>query len=334
MKAYVLHEINRISYEEVPMPTPKDDEVLVKVKAAGVCGSDIPRIFTKGTYHYPLIPGHEFSGEVVDTKERVGVFPLIPCGKCEMCRKGKYEMCRDYDYIGSRSDGAFSEYVCVPRKNLITIPDSVSYEEAAMLEPMAVAVHAIKRIAPKKGETVAVCGLGTIGMLVIEFLLDMGIEDIIVFANKEYQRQKALELGIKKENLGLKNRPIDVFFECVGSNETINWALNLTAPEGRIMLVGNPKSDMELSQDIYWKILRKQLTLVGTWNSSFSMDGFQIFGKPDDWHYALERVVNGGVEPKKLITHKFRMEELDRGFALMRDKSEEYIKVMGIADDE
>ena len=145
MKAYVLHDINKFDMEDVEVPVIKEDEVLVEVKAAGICGSDIPRIFVNGTYSYPLIPGHEFSGEVVkvfdeeseeDQKllgRRVGVFPLIPCMECPQCKERRFEMCQSYSYLGSRRDGGFAEYVAVPKKNLVPIPDNVSYEAAAML---------------------------------------------------------------------------------------------------------------------------------------------------------------------------------------------------------
>lgn len=336
MKAYVLHEINKFTLEETKPPVAEANEVIVRVKAAGICGSDIPRIFTSGTYHYPLIPGHEFSGEVVpdaDDREklggkRVGVFPLIPCRKCSQCMAGKYEMCRDYDYIGSRRNGAFAQYVSVPKDNLIFLPENVSFEAAAMLEPAAVAAHAVRAIKPKKDETVAVCGLGTIGLLVVMMLLEAGIKDIIVFGNHEYQRQTAVSLGVKPENVGLKNRPIDVFFECVGSEETVGWAINLTKPGGRVMLVGNPRGDMLLSKDTYWKILRNQLTLLGTWNSSFSLDGFKNLTNPDDWNYVLDRMATGKLNVEKLITHRFDMDNFHKGFEIMRDKSEPYTKEM------
>lgn len=117
MKAYALHGVNDLRYEEVDIPEVKDNEVLVNVQAAGVCGSDIPRIYKTGTYSFPLIPGHEFSGVVemvgqkVDDKwsgKRVGVFPLIPCRKCIPCKSKRFEMCRHYSYLGSRSDGGFA----------------------------------------------------------------------------------------------------------------------------------------------------------------------------------------------------------------------------------
>lgn len=338
MKAYVLEELGKFNLKETDTPKLSKGEVLLKVKAAGICGSDIPRIYTAGTYHYPLIPGHEFSGEAIDAADdldkdryigkRYGVFPLIPCMECPQCQNAKYEMCEKYSYLGSRRDGGFAEFVSVPVGNLVALPETVSFEAAAMLEPMAVAVHAIRRINPKKEDTVAVCGLGTIGLLIIMFLREMGIENIIAIGNKEYQRQKAIELGVKAGNLGLKKRRIDVFFECVGSNETINWALNYTSPGGKVMLVGNPKGDMKFDKNTYWKILRNQLTLMGTWNSSFAMDGFQSLASPDDWKYVIDRLESKKVNPEVLITHKYGMRDFIQGFEVMKDKSRDYIKEM------
>ena len=155
MKAWVLEDIGKIQYKKVSKPRIGEHEVLVEVKAAGICGSDIPRIYQTGAHRMPLIPGHEFAGRVVQTGEntdakwqnkRVGIFPLIPCRSCIACRKGQYELCRNYSYLGSRQDGGFAEYVAVPESNLIELPETVSYEEAAMLEPMAVACHALRRV--------------------------------------------------------------------------------------------------------------------------------------------------------------------------------------------
>ncbi len=167
MKAHVLEKVNDLQFREVDMPEVPEGWVLVKVKNVGVCGSDIPRIYQTGAHRHPLIPGHEFAGEVVETGERVGVFPLIPCGKCPQCRKKQYEMCADYNYLGSRCDGGFAEYVAVPKWNLLSLPDSVSFEDAAMLEPTAVAAHAMRAMAVQPDETICVCGLGTIGLLLV-----------------------------------------------------------------------------------------------------------------------------------------------------------------------
>ena len=182
--------------------------MLVKVLATSVCGSDIPRIYKNGTYSFPLIPGHEFSGVVEETGpgpgsgwpgKRVGVFPLIPCGVCRPCQKKQYEMCRSSGYIGSRQNGSFAEYVAVPADNLIEVPGNVSMQEAAMLEPMAVAVHAMRRVIPTPEDTVAVLGLGTIGMLLVMFLREAGIKNMLVIGNKEFQRQAVLRVGLPEE---------------------------------------------------------------------------------------------------------------------------------------
>ncbi len=378
MKAWVLHGINDLRPEELKEPVPDTGEVLVAVKAAGICGSDIPRIYRTGAHVHPLVPGHEFSGVVTDAGpgagkgwlgRRVGVFPLIPCGSCAPCMGRQYEMCRSYDYLGSRRDGGFAEYVAVPAGNLILLPENVSFEEAAMLEPMAVAAHAMRRVlreepwagtgnkaadgetedaadaidtAVMAADTVAVIGLGTIGLLLVMLLLErrkaqgQSAEGIYVIGNKEFQRQKILELGLspdaycdsRKQEAAqwlmerTDGRGADAVFECVGRNETVRQAVDSASPGGRVCLLGNPASDMTLEKSVYWKILRNQLTLTGTWNSSFTHDG------ADDWHYVTERLSAKKIAPEGLISHRLPMEELGRGLHIMRDKSEDYCKVM------
>ena len=172
MKAYALYGIGDLRYEERPQPELRPGWALVRVLAAGICSSDIPRIFQKGTYHFPTVPGHEFCGrvEAVSSEEdsrwvgkRAGVFPLIPCKRCPSCRKGQYETCSDYDYIGSRRDGGFAEFAAVPVWNLIELPDAVSDLPRALLEPAAVALHAVRRAGLLPGESVCVVGTGAIG---------------------------------------------------------------------------------------------------------------------------------------------------------------------------
>ena len=390
MRAWVLHGIGDIRLEHRPVPVPKAGEVLVRVKAAGICGSDIPRIYETGAHKHPLIPGHEFAGVVesvgagVDENilgKSVGVFPLIPCGKCGPCRNWQYEMCRNYNYLGSRTDGGFAEYAVVPVENFVILPEGVGYEEAAMLEPMAVAVHAMRRVFSdvrekenekyktdifqgkleynrEKDITVAVCGLGTIGLLLIQFLWERGIKNILAIGNKDYQKEMLKVCGLgdipylnsRKENVSAwlseitDGAGVDVFFECVGRNETVSLAVDQTGPGGTVCLVGNPHSDMALDRDVYWKILRNQLTLIGTWNSSFNrvLDDEvaekadrQIIrqeqdrrSQQDDWQYVLERLKNHTIQPGKLISHRFSLENLEQGFQIMRDKSEDSVKIM------
>lgn len=345
MKAWVLHKINDIRFEDVEVPEICENEVLVKVKAAGICGSDIPRIYTSGAYFYPLITGHEFSGQVeaiggnVDGKwrgKRVGVFPLIPCRKCIPCKKSRYEMCRKYSYLGSRRNGGFAEYVAVPERNLIELPENVTFEEAAMLEPMAVAVHAMRQVAPETDDTVVVCGLGTIGILIVMFLIENGIKNILAIGNKDFQRETVLKLGISEENFcdiritdvdkwideKTSGNGSDVFFECVGKNETINQAVNNTSAGGKVMLVGNPYGNVEFEKATYWKILRNQLSVMGSWNSSFTGN------ENDDWHYVLNKLSEGKIHPSTLISHRFSMADLEKGLHIMRNKSEGFLKVI------
>lgn len=347
MKALVLSEIGKIGIEDIKKPSPLEGEVLVAVKACGICGSDIPRAYKDGAHNMPLVIGHEFAGIVeelgsgVDAKwagKPVGVFPLIPCGECDCCKNRKYEMCKNYSYLGSRANGGFAEFVTVPEWNLIELPESVSFEQAAMLEPMAVAVHAIRRISPTAEDSVVVMGLGTIGLLITMILLDMGINNVFTIGNKESQKKSVMDLGIPEGHYfdGSKDNPAewiiantnylgtDTFFECIGKIESLKVGINAAAPSGKICTVGNPQSDMELARDEYWKILRNQLTVTGTWNSSFTHD------IADDWNYVISRLQRGTIHPEKFITHKFGMDEIVKGFEIMRDKREEYVKVMGI----
>jgi L-iditol 2-dehydrogenase len=152
MMAANLHAVGDLRYEELPMPKREKGEVLMKIKAAGVCGSDLPRVFEKGTYHFPTVPGHEFAGQIVEADDpalvgrKAAVFPLLPCYKCAACQVGEYANCADYDYYGSRRDGAFAEYLAVKEENLILLDDSISYACASLCEPGAVARAAIAGI--------------------------------------------------------------------------------------------------------------------------------------------------------------------------------------------
>lgn len=347
MKAWVLYGPNDLRYEDIPAPQPEKGEVLVRVKAAGICGSDISRVFDTGAHRHPLIVGHEFSGVVEDIGQgvskhwlnsRVGVFPLIPCRECQPCLQKKYEMCRNYNYLGSRCHGGFAEYVTVPAGNLIELPEGVSFEAAAMLEPMSVTVHAMRRgtggLSLSRDAAIAVCGLGTIGILLTRFLLEVGYRNLYVIGNKEFQKKKIINSGISAERycdsrgndvtawLQECAEGVDAFFECTGRNEVLSWAIDSTRPEGRVILVGNPCADMTLGKGTYWKILRNQLAVIGTWNSSF------IGEETDDWHYVLNCLEAGGIAPAELITHRMPLDRFWEGLDIMRSKREDYCKIM------
>lgn len=343
MKAHVLEAVGQLTYKDVPTPQLKEDEVLVEVVNAGICGSDVPRIFKTGTYHFPTIPGHEFAGIVrqVATEgnesligKKVGVFPLIPCMQCEPCQSMAYEMCKSYNYLGSRTDGGFAEYVAVPVWNLIELPEKVSFEDAAMLEPTCVALHAVRQADMMDVQSAAVYGCGTIGMLVLQWLTAMGVKRLYAVGTRKEQQElvTALSEGIfcncREENPidfireQTDGAGVDVVFECVGVNESINNAVSLVRAGGQMVLVGNPAGDITFEKQTYWKILRQQLVVYGTWNSSFTKE------EEDDWHTAVRAIQEGEIRPSAQITQRFPFEMLQDGLNVMRDKDVFTNKVM------
>ena len=332
MKAYVLHKVNDLRYEDVPMPECPKGWAIVQVKAAGICSSDIARVFTKGTYHFPTIPGHEFSGVVYGvadeenqnwTGKRVGVFPLIPCRECPQCKKKQYEMCANYDYVGSRRDGAFAEYVAVPIWNLLPLPDEVPLEVAAMLEPLSVGLHALKKAEIKKTDSVAVIGTGMIGISAAQWTRKYTDGEVVVVGRNENKRHLVESTGLPYEvHTKAEGKEYDVVLEAVGTPESVDLALNMVRPGGTVVLMGNPSGDILLTQNTYWRILRKQLVVKGTWNSFY--DGVN----KSDWTDAIEALAKGEVEVKSLISHFFPQDRLIDGLQLMRDHKEPYCKIM------
>lgn len=343
MKAYQLHGINDLRFVETDKPKLKKGYVLLEVKAAGICGSDIPRIFETGTYHFPTVPGHEFAGivrEVFDKEDerfigkRVGVFPLIPCKECDSCLQENYETCSHYNYLGSRTDGGFAEYVLVPTWNLIELPNEVSFEEAAMLEPIAVSLHAMKQIDWSNRESAVIYGVGPIGMMAAQWLRSFGIKQILLVGNKPEQIKLANAIGFTdvcnckeqdalqwiKEQTG--GNGVDVAVEGVGTSECLTQCLESVKAKGSILTLANPKGDMNLDKQAYWKILRKQLTVCGTWNSRFGTS------TDDNWKEAVAALSSNQISAAPLITHKLSFEELPTGLAIMKDKKEFYCKVM------
>lgn len=332
MKAYNLYAKNDLRYEEVKYPECPSGWSIVKVKYAGICSSDIPRIFTKGTYHFPTIPGHEFSGvvdKVADTEneyligKKVGIFPLIPCKTCEQCKNGHYEMCSNYDYVGSRRDGGFEEYVAVPVWNLVELPENVLLKEAAMMEPLAVALHAMKIADIKKGDNVGIIGTGMIAFAAGQWAKKLGAETVTVLGRSESKRRLAESIpGITYALLSDDVKEFDVVLEAVGSNSAIDKAINVTKAGGHLVLMGNPEDDINLSQNTYWRILRKQLIVAGTWNSSYEN------GENCDWTEVRDALAEGSIKAASLISHEFDQKDLHEGLELMKLHKEPYCKVM------
>ena len=335
MKAYVLHAVKDLRYDEMDIPECPKGWAIVKVKAAGICSSDIARVFTKGTYHFPTIPGHEFAGEVysvADTEnayligKKVGVFPLIPCRECPQCKAKHYEMCAHYDYIGSRRNGALAQYVEVPIWNLIALPVDLAFEKAAMLEPLAVGLHATKMANIKNNYKVAVIGTGMIGITAAQWAKKLSQTDVYVIGRNENKRRIVESNGLRYVNQEKEPLPDDynVLIEAVGNPSSINTAINIVKPGGTVILVGNPSGDILLPQNTYWRILRKQLIVRGTWNSAYN--GIN----KSDWTDAIDALNDGSIKVANLITHRFCQENVMEGLLLMKEHKEAYCKVMTI----
>ena len=335
MKAYVLHGVNNLQYNDIPTPECPKGWAIVKVKAAGICSSDIARVFTKGTYHFPTIPGHEFAGivESVGSEEdkgligkHVGVFPLIPCRECEQCKEKHYEMCAHYDYVGSRRDGGFAEYVAVPVWNLIPISTNIFFKSAAMLEPLSVALHATKIADVRQGQSVGVIGTGMIGICAAQWAKCFGASEVEVIGRNEGKRKlvEQAELDYQVMTEADSSVQYDVVIEAVGSPSSVDLAINLVKPGGTLVLMGNPSGDVCLSQNTYWRILRKQLVLKGTWNSSY--DGKNA----SDWTEVVAALENHSIKVEHLISHCFSQEQLKDGLEMMFKHKEPYCKVMTV----
>lgn len=329
MKAYNLYAPGDLRYEDCPRPQCPQGWAVVRVKAAGICSSDVPRILTKGTYHFPTIPGHEFAGIVDQTGseadshwigKHVGVFPLIPCRHCTPCSQKHYEMCEHYDYVGSRRDGGFAEYVAVPVWNLVALPQQLDFTAAAMLEPLAVALHAVRTGGAGAGQHVGIIGTGMIGIAAGQWARHLGAAQVTVVGRSETKRQMVEQCGL--DYTTETGREYDFVLEAVGSPEAVATAITSTRPGGQLVLMGNPAGDISLPQAVYWRILRKQLTLRGTWNSAY--DGTA----PSDWTEAVAALAAGDIDVGALVTHTYPQERLRDGLELMARHTEPYCKVM------
>lgn len=324
-----LHGIGDLRFEKKETYKLEKDNVLVKIKYCGICSSDIERVFVNGTYHFPTIPGHEMSGQIVavndDDEELLGrkatIFPLIPCFECDACEREEYAQCSNYNYFGSRCDGGYSEYLLVPKWNLVLFDDSLDYKIAALCEPGAVAIHSVNIGEIKKDENIAISGTGTIGMMIALVAQGKGANVTVIGRSKEslkFSKQLGLNTLLTTE---LENKIFDKVFEVVGNNKSINQSIGLADNFATVILVGNPKDDVELDKQIYWKILRKQIVLKGIWNSSYS-------NKANDWKEILDLMANGNIPFESLISKEYPMNKFEEAFDFLRNSKDKKLKVM------
>ncbi len=349
MQALVLHAVGDLRCEEVPAPTLKPGWAVVRVAAAGVCGSDVPRVFHHGTYRMPLIPGHELAGwieSVADPAaagrvgERVTVFPLIPCYACTYCQIGAYGQCTSYDYLGSRTDGGFAGYVLAPLANLVAVPDTVSLADAALTEPAAVALHALRQGDAAAGDRVVILGAGPIGMMIAQWASILGARLVLLvdIDARKLDLARSLQLGatcnaresdpVEWVRAATEGRGADLVIEAAGAPQTFEQALRMARPLGRVVIMGNPAGDVRLPQATVSQLLRKQLTVRGTWNSAFAAVPL------NEWELVLHMLAAGRLQLAPLISHRVPLTAGPAALQMMRDQSEFFSRVVLVGEGE
>jgi len=343
MKAAVLHAPGDLRIEHIPVPEPGPGEVLIRITACGICGSDIPRVLTQGTYHFPMIPGHEFGGIVSElgpdvtkakTGQRVAVIPLMPCRKCKLCEIGQFAQCENYGFLGSRNNGGFAEYVKVPESNIVPVPDSVSDEAAALLEAIATTLHAVQNVGISWGDTVAVFGLGTIGNLVAQWAKTFGAKEIFAVDIDQGKVDIARKVGLIDAVCGLetdvkgyildktKGRGVDAAFDASGSEIAFEQAISVIRAFGRFGLLGRPGKDTTIRVNTFEKILRSQITIKGNW--SFEFKAFPH----NAWEQSLDALEQKSIVIDPLITHRLPLEKTFDAIKMMAAKTEFVNKII------
>lgn len=316
MRAAVLEGNNIVKIQEVSMPEIKEDDVLIQVKYSGVCGSDIPRLFNNGARFYPIILGHEFSGIVVKVGEnvknvvvgdKVAVAPLEPCMKCEDCIKGHFSQCKHYSFIGSRKQGAWAEYVAVPGKNAVKLPEGVDLKEGAFFEPLTVALHGLKLLDFPVNKKIAILGMGTIGQLVLQCVKSSIQREITAVDINNEKLEFSLELGADNTYNPLENSnklcDYDLVIETSGVPENFKKALEIAGNKGTVLFIGTPHGKVEYSPAEFENINRKELTVIGSW-----MNYSNIF-PGEEWDMANSLFKENKVKVDKLIAKMCTLDE-------------------------
>lgn len=343
MQAINMYKVKDLRIESVEKPSPEEDEVLIKVMAVGVCGSDIPRINKKGAHTSPIIPGHEFAGEIVELGKRiqdykigdhVSVAPLMPCYTCKWCQEGEYGLCEDYLYYGSRNDGAFAEYIAVKSANVVKIADDLPFDWGALMDPLANAIHVFIRGEVTKNDTLTIFGMGAIGLLAIQYAKYLGIKKVIAVDIQDGKLISAKENGAdhvvnsSKENVNEKindytnGHGTSAVFEISGSSIAQIQAVQAARKMGRIVFHGISNEDLNIPNKVLDYILRGQLTLKGSWNS---------FSEPfpgNEWSTAADLLNTRQIDASKLITHKYGLNGIPKVFERIDTEEFFFNKIM------
>jgi L-iditol 2-dehydrogenase len=342
MKAVRMYAPGDLRTENVPVPEIKKDEVLIRVRAVGVCGSDIPRANVYGAHVVPIILGHEFSGKIekigsavagFSVGDRVTVPPLIPCNQCRWCKAGQYALCENYNYYGSRCDGAMAEYISVKEGNLLYLPEGVSYEDGAATDPCANALHAMGRAAFVSGESVCIYGAGPIGLFAVQYAHIKKASKIIAIDVWPEKLAMAKALGADvlidaREGEDVITRVqaetdggAHVVIDFSGSPQAQLNCVRCAAKMGRVVFLGISHKGLSLGEKEVDLIMRGQLDIRGSWNS---------FTKPfpgSDWTGSL-KLMEEGMTAKNIISHRLSLEEVPEIFKKIKAGNFFFSKIM------
>lgn len=336
MTQAIMTEPGNIIYQEVDIPEVKPDQIKVRMKRIGICGSDIHVNHGKHPYtSYPVVQGHEVSAEVVETGkdvtncktgDKVTIQPQVVCGKCYPCTHGMYNDCEVLKVMGFQTTGMASDYFVVDAKKALVLPDDMSWDHGAMIEPLAVAVHAVRRYAADMtGKKAVVLGGGPIGNLVAQTAKALGAEVVLLSELSAYRLDTAKKCGISTVNPAKQDLleaiieacgedRADVIFECIGINPTMKQAIEYARKGSHIVVVGVfgdlATVDMAAVQD-------HELTLLGS-----------AMYREEDYIKAIELVAAGKIEFEALITHRFGFREFKKGYDTIDQEKDKAMKVM------
>lgn len=288
MKAAVVVANEDVQYQEIEEPKVTKGTVKIRVRYSGICGSDIPRVLNHGVHFYPIVLGHEFSGDVVEVGEgvtkvkvgdRVSGAPLLPCMKCDDCQQGNFSLCKHYSFIGSRQQGSNADYVVVPEQNAVPFESSVPYEQGAMFEPATVAIHGVFQNDYHGGEYVAILGGGTVGMFTMQWTKIFGSKKVVVFDISEERLELAKRLGadevINTREEGYMEKAMAItggkgygfVFETAGQVPTMHMAFELAANKAHVCFIGTPHENLTFTPAQWENMNRKEFKLTGSWMS-------------------------------------------------------------------
>ncbi len=336
MRAAVCREPGKVLVHEVPVPEPGPGEVLLQVKRCGICGSDLH--WYHGGIPIPSVcPGHEISAVVADVGpgvtsvkpgDRVAVEGIRVCGTCTYCRSSDYQRCRMAGLIGITVPGGFADYLVTTPRHLFPIPKNVDDETAQLTEPLAVSVHALRLAGLELGQRVLVLGAGTIGLTAIAAARAGGAGEIVATARRPQQKEAALALGAARvfdpaESGELMSwsfdNPVDVVVETVGDAATsLDLAVSCVRPGGMISIVGVFLQQPQLNVLF---VMMKEARLVGSLC-------YGAAGSRADFEIALDILARDGeAMRRKMVTHRFPLEQIQAGFEAANDKTTGSIKV-------